>query len=146
MAISSKELFHLERGIHRYRRTRHQQMMGRKGLRYGQPLMLMILYDEQPICQTKLASLMNVTPASVTVSLKRMEKSGWIVKETNPDDMRYSVIRLTPAGEELAEYSRNEMERINRQQYVGFSEEELSQLYRFYERMNQNLQQEATNQ
>ncbi len=139
MAITSNELSRLERGIHRHRRNRHQQAMGRKGLRYGQPPMLMILYDEQPICQTKLATLMNVTPASVAVSLKRMEKSGWIVKETDPRDMRFSVIRLTKQGEELAQYCRSEMESIDARQYVGFTEEELSQLADFYKRMNENL-------
>lgn len=140
MAISPHELSRLERGIHRCRRSRHQQAMGQMGLCYGQPLTLMILYDEQPICQTKLANLMNVTTASVTVSLKRMEKSGWIVKETNLQDKRYSVIRLTPKGEELAQYCRSEMERINRIQYVGFTEKELEQLADFYKRMNNNLQ------
>ena len=136
MAITPDEISRLERGIHRYRRCNHQRAMGRKGLRYGQPLMLMILYDEQPICQTKLADLMNVTAASVTVSLKRMEKSGWISKETKEDDMRYTHIRLTPQGEELARYCRSEMERINRQQFVGFTPEELAD---FYKRMHHNL-------
>ncbi len=140
MAISASDLSRLERGIHQCRRSRHQQAMGRKGLRYGQPLTLMILYDEQPICQTKLANLMNVTTASITVSLKRMEKSGWIVKETDPQDMRYSVIRLTPKGEELAKYCRSELEAIDRRQFVGFTETELAQLANFYKRMNENLQ------
>ncbi len=140
MAISANDLSRLERGIHRCRRNRHQQAMGRKGLRYGQPLTLMILFDEQPICQTELASIMNVTTASVAVSLKRMEKSGWIVKESNPQDMRYSVIRLTEQGEALARYCRNEMERLDRMQYVGFSETELAQLADFYKRMHENLQ------
>ncbi len=140
MGISANDLSRLERAIHRCHRSRHQQAMGQKGLRYGQPLTLMILYDEQPICQTKLANLMNVTTASITVSLKRMEKSGWIVKETDPQDMRYSVIRLTSKGEELARYCRNEMERLNRIQYVGFTQEELTQLADFYKRMNENLQ------
>ena len=140
MAITPKELSALERGIHRFRRWRHQKAMGQKGLCYGQPLTLMIIYDEQPICQTKLANLMNVTPASVTVSLKRMEKSGWIAKEVRPEDKRYFLIRLTPKGEELAAYCREEMERLNRRQYVGFSEEELLQLADFYKRMQENLQ------
>ena len=140
MAVTSNELSVLERGIHRLRRCHHQKVVGQKGLCYGQPLTLMILYDEQPICQTKLAKLMNVTPASVTVSLKRMEKSGWIVKEINPKDKRYSLIRLTQKGEELAAYCRNEIEALNRIQYVGFSEEELLQLASFYKRMQENLQ------
>ncbi len=140
MAVTIAELSRLDRQMHRYHRCNHQKAVGRLGLHYGQPLMLMILLDEQPLYQKELAHRMNVSPASVTVSVKRMEKSGWITKVVNQDDMRYTAICLTEKGEELARICRDEMERVDAEKYVGFSAEEMEQLADFYRRMGQNLQ------
>lgn len=140
MGVTFSELSGLERKMHCHHRTAHQKAMGRLGLRYGQPLMLMIIYDHQPLYQKDLAAHMNVTPASVTVSIKRMEKSGWISKVSDSDDLRCTAIRLTERGEALARRCKEEMERIDREKFVGFTQEEMAQLADFYRRMNGNLQ------
>lgn len=140
MSISSGELSRLERQMHHLQRTCHHKAMGRMGLHYGQPLMLMIIADEQPVNQKELAEHMNVTPASVTVSVRRMEKNGWITKAASEEDLRCTVIRLTEKGEALARRCREEMEWIDTQKYVGFSDREREQLTDFYRRMNENLQ------
>ncbi len=141
MSVTTEELFYLERQMHRSHCSCHQKAIGRLGLHYGQPLMLMILSEEQPLYQKELACRMNVSPASVTVSVKRMEKNGWITKVTNPVDMRYTAIGLTPKGEELAHVCREDMERVNEKKYVGFTPEEREQLADFYRRMSDNLKQ-----
>ncbi len=140
MKVSSMELSRLDRQIHRNHRLCHQSAMGQLGLHYGQPLMLMIIQDHQPLYQKDLASHMNVTPASVTVSLKRMEKNGWLTRIADREDQRCTAIRLTPKGEELACRCKEEIDKIDRERYVGFSEEEMAQLADFYRRMNANLQ------
>ncbi len=138
--ITEQTLSELERQMHCYQRMCHQKAIQSLGLHYGQPLMLMILLDKQPLNQKELACHMNVTPASVTVSVKRMEKSGWITKTPSEEDMRCTVIRLTEEGETLARRCREELERVDREKYVGFSLLEQEQLAEFFHRMNQNLQ------
>ena len=132
-------LSRLERQIHCYQRSCHQKAVKALGLHYGQPLMLMILLDKQPLNQKDLAAYMNVTPASVTVSVKRMEKNGWITKTPSKEDLRCTTIRLTEKGERLALRCREEMERIEREKYIGFSLQEQEKLAEFYERMHENL-------
>ncbi len=140
MEITSEELSRLDRQLHCCQRNIHQKAVGSLGLHYGQPLMLMILLDHQPLFQKELAHRMNVTPASVTVSVKRMEKSGWVEKTTNQEDLRYVAIRLTAKGEAIARRCREEMQRIDQEKYVGFTPQEREQLADFYRRMAANLQ------
>ena len=140
MEITHQELWELDRKLHCLQRTKHQKIVGQMGLHYGQPLLLMVLFDHQPISQKELAQKLNVTPASVNVSLKRMEKSGWISKVALTEDLRCTSIRLTEKGEGLARRCKEEMDTINGAKYIGFSSEELAQLADFYRRMNQNLQ------
>ena len=140
MSITIDELSRLDRQTHRYHRCCHQRAVGRLGLHYGQPLMLMILLEEQPLYQKELAHRMNVSPASVTVSVRRMEKSGWITKVANAEDMRYTEIRLTEKGMAIARSCQQEKERIERQKYIDFTPEEREQLADFYRRMSHNLQ------
>ena len=140
METTHKELWESERKLHCLQRTKHQKIVGQMGLHYGQPLMLMVLFDHQPITQKELAKKLNVTPASVNVSIKRMEKSGWISKLSLTEDLRCTSIRLTEEGERLARRCKEEMETINSEKYVGFSPEELALLGDFYRRMNENLQ------
>ncbi len=141
MSATSEELSRLDRQMHRQQRCCHHKAIGGLGLHYGQPLMLMIIFDHQPLYQKELAQHMDVSPASVTVSLKRMEKNGWITKVSSREDMRRTAIHLTPKGEQLARQCKNEMEAIDRAKYVGFTPEEREQLADFYRRMKENLQQ-----
>lgn len=140
MDVTPAELSRLDRQVHCCQRSIHQKVISGIGLHYGQPIMLMILLDHQPLFQKELAYRMNVTPASVTVSVKRMEKNGWIEKIVSQDDLRYVAIRLTEKGEAVARQCREEMERIDREKYVGFTPEEKEQLADFYRRMAANLQ------
>lgn len=55
-------------------------------------------HDEmQPITPGRLARLIGLSPASVTVSLKRLEKGGLIRREIDPTDRRRILLRFVPA-------------------------------------------------
>ena len=78
-------------------------------------------------------------PASIAVSLKRMEKAGLIMRVPDPDDLRSNRIELTEAGKASADYAEQGLREVSGQSYCGFSEEEFSLLMDFYRRMRQNL-------
>lgn len=46
-----------------------------------------------------LAAILDVSPASVSVMLDRLERSGHISRTTHPTDRRASVVQITEAGE-----------------------------------------------
>ncbi len=121
-------------------RCAHHRMVERLGLYYGQPFMLMTLLRSGEISQKELSRMMHNTPASVAVSVKRMEKAGMLTKTTDENDLRVNKITLTEKGEEMAVKCRDSFCFVDEQMTKGFSEEELKTLENFYERMIQNLE------
>lgn len=47
---------------------------------------------------SKLIDALGVSSARVANALKTLERKGYIVRETNPDDGRSVIVRLTPEG------------------------------------------------
>jgi len=121
-------------------RNAHHKMVERLGLYYGQPFMLMVLSRSGEISQKELSEMMHNTPASVAVSVKRMEKAGMLTKTADENDLRINKIALTEKGKEMAVKCRNSFHFVDEQMTKGFSEEELKTLENFYDRMIQNLE------
>ncbi|WFS62262.1 MarR family transcriptional regulator [Pseudodesulfovibrio thermohalotolerans] len=59
------------------------------------------LWEEDGITQKTLLESMDVEQATLSNTLKRMERDGFLVRERNPVDRRQSVIVLTPMGASL---------------------------------------------
>ncbi len=126
-------------------RCAHHKIVERLGLYYGQPFMLMTLSKNGEMSQKELSEMMHNTPASVAVSVKRMEKAGMLTKTVDENDLRVNKITLTEKGKDMANKCRENFRFVDEQMIKGFSDEELKTLENFYERMIQNLE-ELNNQ
>lgn len=113
------------------------------GLQPGQHHVLMAIHrltqDGQPFSQKDIARRLNITPAAVTVTLKKMEKKGMVEKTVNDKDNRYNQISLTEKGRQIVADSEKTFRYINRQTFQGFTDEELSTLDGYLRRIQQNL-------
>ena len=130
----------LFREMLRRHRSAHHKIVEKLGLYYGQPLMLMMLFDNGEMSQKELSDRLKNTPASVAVSVKRMEKAGLIIKQPDPNDLRLNKISLTDRGCELALECRKNFYHLDSEMVRGFTSEELCMLENFYERMIYNLE------
>lgn len=76
---------------------------------------------------SRLRSLLQVHPASVTNLVDRLEVDGLVTRSPNPDDGRSFLVELTAAGRELVE---NASVALNEQVFerLEFAEDELSAL------------------
>lgn len=124
-------------------RAAHDALMARSGLeRIGNPVLLMIL-AHQPggviASQRELADHLHVTPATVTVSLRTLERGGYIVKQENECDLRRKPIAITDKGREAVEKIEAAFDELDTAMYRGFSEEEKEAIAQLYDRMSQNL-------
>lgn len=123
--------------------TLHKQCVGRllRGpqIHFGQPPLLFALKHRGTCNQTELARLLQVSTASIAVSLKRMEKAGVVERVPDPQDLRSNRIALTAEGLVIANRAENALFTVTRRMYEGFTPEELSSLMYFYKRMQQNL-------
>lgn len=134
----------LFRDLHMAHRTAIQAVFSRDGLaELGQPLILFVLEDcsnDGAIpTQKELADKLNISPATVTISLKSLERRGYVRKIADGEDLRCNRIEITDSGRITAEKCRQAFHEIDMAMYNGFSENEIKLLSGFYTRMKGNL-------
>lgn len=112
------------------------------GLYDGQMPLLETLEQGGCLTQKALADRLHVSPASVAVSIKRMQKTGVVDKLPSEDDLRYNRIMLTEKGRDLTRRTRELFDRLDDEMFAGFSAEECEQLYEYLCRMIHNLAKE----
>ncbi len=67
----------------------------------GQAICMRMLAAHEGATQRELGDMLHLAPPTVTAMLKRMERSGTIVRQADPADQRVTRVSLTPAGREL---------------------------------------------
>ncbi|QNU65591.1 winged helix-turn-helix transcriptional regulator [Ruminiclostridium herbifermentans] len=116
-----------------------QKQASKNGLYFGQPPILEYVASHNYCTQREVADFMKVSPASISTSVKRMQKAGLIEKLVDDSDLRYNRLKITEKGKELTDKCRKDFDKVDAQMFAGFSDEECQQLYGYYERMIKNL-------
>jgi DNA-binding MarR family transcriptional regulator len=80
------------------------------------------LCDEGPLTPTELSARMDMTSGTMTALLDRVEKAGFLSRNTNPKDRRSLVIRVTSAGEQAIAWIYGEFDSAIRQVITDSSE------------------------
>ncbi|MGN0519768.1 MAG: MarR family winged helix-turn-helix transcriptional regulator [Candidatus Fimenecus sp.] len=109
------------------------------GVYFGQPPILDYLAKNGTGTQNEIAKALHVSPASVSVSLRRMQKAGLIEKAADETDLRCNRMSLTEKGNEQHEYIHGCFEEIDRRLYADFSAAELETLEQMLTRLCDNL-------
>lgn len=115
------------------------------GIHRAQHRLLMTLASQQFFSQAELARHLEVTPATITVSLKSMEKGGLICRKVKDEDGRMNFVRLTEKGKRIVDDSREYFDALDEQMYQGFSEAERKKLLGYLDRIYQNMEQMEKN-
>ena len=131
------------RMLHNAHRGAVDAALGRFGVReFGHPFILFMLErdaDGEYDAQRKISERLGVSPATVTASLKSLEKQGCIRRVSCEQDMRRKRIEITETGRDVAQKCRMAFQSVDHAMYGGFSDEELAELAGFFERMTANL-------
>lgn len=109
------------------------------GLKPNQAGILFMLRSEGRLSQKELAKRVGVTPPSMTVALKKLEKQGYIVREQDEKDQRITRIRISDSGIQCMEGLRSMMKSLETGLYEGISQEERCELQRVLFRMRENI-------
>lgn len=118
---------------------RAHALLDRIGLHRGQPPVLHVLWEHEGISQAELAARLHVSPATISNTVHRMEKAGFLVRRTPKDDQRVSQVFLTDRGRTVKEQVRESWRTMEAETFAGFTEEERAQMKRFLERVAENL-------
>lgn len=110
------------------------------GLHRSQHMLLMRLSRGCIPSQKQLAKDLNVSPAAIAVSLKKLEADGYITKDADLDDCRCNRIALTEKGHGVITKTCSLFGSIDRTMVEGFDDAELDALLTALERIEKNLQ------
>jgi DNA-binding MarR family transcriptional regulator len=77
---------------------RARQLLHGLGLHPGHELLLMHLWDSGPQRQADLAAEFDTDSASMTRTVQRLERAGFVRRQPDPDDGRATLVDSTPAG------------------------------------------------
>ena len=120
--------------------SRIQSQLAEVGLYRGQPPILMLLYKNDGMSQKEMARALNLSPATMTVTLKRMEKAGLVLREMDEHDQRILRVHLSEKGREMCEAGESRIGVVTAELLEGFTLEEQQQLNEYLGRIAHNME------
>ncbi len=120
-----------------------QRTLRKYGLYPGQPAILFAISKAQQEgakpTQNQLADALGITRASAGVSLRRMEKAGFVKREADPYDTRCNRIVLTKKGAEFAHWCEMDVEMIFTNMMEDFEADERGRAVETLRRMQKGM-------
>ena len=116
------------------------------GIHPSQHHVLMHLAMNGACTQNQIAEAVEVSAAAMAVSLKKLEKGGYIEKRISEFDGRSNLIALTAKGEEVVQQSKLMFEEVDQRMFEALTEEQQNQLHEYMEQIINNLKTMEENQ
>ena len=132
-AVIRLEMLHLLR--HFYRRP----ILEEYELYIGQHPVLEYIHNHPGCTQKEIADEMMVTPASIALSTKRMQRAGLIHKDPNENNLRCNMLYTTEKGTDISQKCRQAFDTLDQKAFEGFSEDEVQSLMGYLDRIATNL-------
>ena len=108
----------------------------------GQTPMIFALSHQDGRTNSELAELLEVTPATITNMVKRMEKAGFVQRKGDPADERVKRAWLTKQGEAKVNDLQNVVSRLETISFGNLSEQEQAQFAELMEKILSNMEEE----
>ena len=125
--------------INLLRRIQGQRAHRELGLYPGQ-LPVLDYIRKNPDCnQIDIAQKLHVTPATIAISTKRMEKNGLLTKRIDDDNLRCKKLNITELGLAKCEQAAVRFSQCNQDLCEGFTDEEIHALEGYLERILANV-------
>ena len=122
----------------------HLRKSDRELIPPAQMRMLEFISNNEGCTQAEVAGHMQVSPASVAQSIKRMEASGFIERDACKGNLRANSLRITEEGRTAASNCRLVFDGLEERMYSGFSDEEKETMNDLISRLIANLESEDT--
>ncbi|MCC5581601.1 MarR family transcriptional regulator [Microtetraspora sp. AC03309] len=105
----------------------------------GQDRVLIALWDHGPQSQNKLAGLLGIDVSTMTRSLQRLERSGFVSRVPCPSNRRISIVSTTPRGDALRPEVQRVMAEVHRRMVQGLTPEQVATLCSLLDVVRDNL-------
>lgn len=125
--------------------ARSHMLLGEKGIHPGQQHLLIKLIKKNGQSQKDLANNMGVKPATITVMLTRMEKSGLIERKKDDNDQRITRIFITEKGQNVCKEAKKIGKQVEEECFKNFTLEEKVVFRRLLMQIKDNLTEDCSN-
>ncbi|MEG1551389.1 MAG: MarR family transcriptional regulator [Oscillospiraceae bacterium] len=122
-----------------YRRFTFHNALKESEVYVGQPPILDYLLENGNCTQKDLSNAIHVSPASMVVSIKRMQKSGLVERIADLDDLRCNRVTITKKGIEQIKEIHSIFDKLDDKLFAGFREDELEIFSAYIERLINNI-------
>lgn len=134
-----KKGMHLFAKCNRLHHAMVESRVGALGMHRSQHGMLLTVNFNSNISQKELAKRMEISPAAVTVTLKKLEAQGFIERFQLERDSRVNNIIVTEKGKDIIRKTGDIFSELDERTFEGFSDEELDIFISYLMRISQNL-------
>lgn len=139
MARNLKKMTDALNRLDLYRRYAFHTTLKESEVYMGQPPILDYLLECESCTQRELSTAIHVSPASMAVSIKRMEKIGLVERIADSEDLRCNRVTITQKGREQIAETHRKFDKLDEALFAGFSDEELKELFSYVERLTRNI-------
>ena len=134
------ELERKERAVHKlFFKCAFAHMQG-IDIHPGQMQFMMVLLKRGRCTQTEIAKRLDVSNASVGISVRRLMKAGFVKKSADQNDLRVTHIELTEKGEKFAKEAKARAQDMMDVKFEGLSREQLEAYYDVLTVIEKNMQ------
>lgn len=109
------------------------------GLFSGQQDIIILLIENDGMTVSELSKRLNVSAATASVSVKRMEKAGFVIKKPDENDARVTRLYASEKAKLAPELLHEKMTSLECVMRQGMTEEETQQLSSLLERAIENM-------
>ena len=112
LSLSEKVLLGIVRAAENFKRT-HSAIFRRHGLTFQKYNVLRVLEasDQGRNNMSGVSRIMLVPGANITGIAKRLERDGFIIRKSDPDDERITLLEITHKGRKTLQNIKNEKDR-----------------------------------
>ncbi|MDF9825335.1 DNA-binding MarR family transcriptional regulator [Breznakia sp. PF5-3] len=137
--LKNKELYNLEQEIEWLEKKVKYIQLNRIEIHDGQPEILAYIYMHKNCNQYEIAKYLGLSRASIGVSIKRLQKAGFVDVLSNEQDARATCLQITKKGIKTLVQSDIVLDEYISKKYDGFSDEELVAYIKMLEKVKRNL-------
>lgn len=106
----------------------------------GQYLYLVRICENPGIIQEKLAEMIKVDRTTAARAIKKLEASGFIEKNDDPDNHKIKKLFPTEKGKNVYPFIKRENDYSNKVALSGFSESEVDTIFQLLQRVRKNVE------
>lgn len=97
--MNDQELLNLFTDVSRLHISCAEHNLNQLNLQVGQGAVIHTLGKHGEMAQNKIARIRKVSPATISVMIRRMEANGLVKRRSDASDAKVNLISLTPEGE-----------------------------------------------